>query len=480
MKYPSQPGLLILLISVLGCGNPPATPPPDPGPGPNPGPLSSYVNRGGSFFGSGEGFNRFYTDSSWVATRTLYVSRTGNNSNAATNSQQNPAPVSAIPGLVEPGDKVIFLQSASPYTNVNIHLEPEKSGSYDAPVVFVAERDAGGGYGVHLECRNGSTNADSSCFNFEGSNYMAVEGFEMSGGFYGVRAVGLDYASTQHQQGIAVLNNKIHDQDKDPIFTGQSDWSVIEGNEAYNAGSGDGHGIYISNGSDWGIVRRNELYQNASSDLQINADPASTCDDVGLLYIDPACDGPAENGQGQGVSEYFVVIDNFLHHGDGQGPNFTSVRNSRVVHNIFGPYDRHNTSFWQETDNPNLGSSGNIIEDNLFVGNNSHLLQLVVYATGNTVRNNIFLALNMNGTGASSSINSLEIDGLSSAAFEGNMYIGGYLDGHIVQANEDDRDDYDPDWFTNNGFGRIHHPEDWTPSGTSPYGNFKSWEPPEF
>ena len=89
---------------------------------------------------------------------------------------------------------------------------------------------------------------------------------------------------------------------------------------AFGAKAGDGHGIYLSNGSDWNIVRFNETYANVSSDFQINADPASTCKEVGIPFNDPRCDAYAGTGEGgQGASDYFLVDSNYFHHGVGQG-----------------------------------------------------------------------------------------------------------------------------------------------------------------
>ncbi len=214
-----------------------------------------------------------------------------------------------------------------------------------------------------------------TCFNLEGADYVAVDGFELIGGRYGVRAIGAGYAASEHSRGIAVIDCKGHDQDRDPFFSGQADWAVWERNVAYGAKAGDGHGIYLSNGGDWNIVRYNETYGNVSSDFQINADPDSTCKEVGIPFNDPRCDAYAGTGEGgQGASDYFLVDSNYFHHGaaTGSGANFTSVRRSVIRNNIFGFYPRHGVSFWQETDNPKLGSSDNKILHNLFITTGRH------------------------------------------------------------------------------------------------------------
>ncbi len=145
------------------------------------------------------------------------------------------------------------------------------------------------------------------------------------------------------------------------------------------------------------------------------------------------------------------------------------MRNSSVSNNISGPYERHNTSLWQETSNADLGSSGNTIEANLFVGYKGHLLQLINDASANTLTGNILLALNTSASSSGPSIISIEIGASSGGPFSGNSYIGGFTDGHTVRAGEHQRADYDPMWITNTGFGRTNHPEDWTPSGSAPF-----------
>ena len=211
-----------------------------------------------------------------------------------------------------PGTQINFLRgkyqgaSSSPKQN---------SGTYDEPIVLYAERNEDKSLGVAMTCCNSGR---QTCFNLEGADYVAVDGFELIGGRYGVRAIGAGYAASQHSRGIAVIDCKAHDQDRDPFFSGQADWAVWERNVAFGAKAGDGHGIYLSNGGDWNIVRYNETYGNVSSDFQINADPDSTCKEVGIPFNDPRCDAYAGTGEGgQGASDYFLVDSNYFHHGVG-------------------------------------------------------------------------------------------------------------------------------------------------------------------
>ena len=436
------------------------------------------VERGGLYFNQPEQFNRYYTDKDYMPQRTLYVSPFGENADLQTNSREAPASVSTAFANVQAGDQIYFLRNQQAYQGC-YGLSLEQSGTYDDPIVLFAERNDDDTRGVKIEC---CESGRQSCINLEGANYIAIDGFELEGGHYGVRAVGLNYDSLSHQKGVAVINTEAHDNCKDPFFTGQSDWAVFENNIGHGAGSCDGHGIYISNGSDWNIVRNNELYENASSDFQINADPELTCVYSGIEYDDPQCDGPAELGQGRGASDYMHIEGNYFHNGYSQGPNFTSVRYSMVTHNIIGLYARHGTSFWQETSNPNLGSSENTIQDNLFIGENRrHVLQFINNSDRNEIKNNIFLGVSIDGSDVSVNRSTVLLDVDASVAdnsYSGNYYISGQFDGYSPNGSEFSLDEFDPGWFTTFPYDRMGSTADWTPTESAPFGGFGGWSPP--
>lgn len=427
--------------------------------------IPSRPGRGAPFFGTVERFNRYYTDSDYVPVSTIYVSPTGTGSGTET----EPASVDDAFARVQAGETIRFL--AGSYEGC-WQLDSDGSGTYDAPIVIEAERTPNGQRGAHIRC---CESGRRSCFNLEGANYVAISGFILEGGRFGVRAVGLGYASAEHQVGIAIVDNEGFDQDNDPFFTGQSDWIAVEDNVGHGAGAGDGHGIYLSNGSDWMVVRGNDLYDNASSDFQINADPASTCADVSIPYDDPRCDGSATQGLGQGVSEFVLVENNYFHDGRSQGPNFTSVRNSIVRNNIIGPYARHGTSFWQETDNPQLGSSDNLVHHNLFIGvqANRHMLSFTRYSDRNDVRNNLFLGLSITPTDATANpdVVLMEVDTMTTSqnGFEGNYFCGGRLDGHVANASEVVNAGFEPTWFEDFPLDSMGAPESFVPASTAPF-----------
>lgn len=414
--------------------------------------------RGEFFFASPERFNRYYTDPAYQSTRILYVSPNGNGDGSASSPMH---PDHAF-SQVQAGQKILFQNGH--YTGC-WELDEDRSGTYDSPVVIKAVSTD-----VSIDC---CSSGRKTCFNLEGANHVAIDGFSLRGGSYGIRAVGLEHAQPGHQQGIAILNNNIGHQHKDPVFSGQSDWMVVDGNSAHNAGDGDGHGIYLSNGGDWAIVRNNELYNNASSDFQINADPQSTCAENDIAYDDPRCDGSALKGLGQGITEFVLVEGNYFHNSD-VGPNFTSVRNAVVRNNIFGPYVRHGTSFWQETDNPRLGSSDNRIEHNLFIGSNRrHVLQSIAHSDRNLVRNNILLGYEQTGSSTRANPDTVLVeidpDTVLDNLFSGNVYIGGRFSGFSPAKGEQRLNEFDPAWFGNFPADGMGTATGFRPGKTAPF-----------
>ncbi|WP_456373644.1 hypothetical protein [Thiolapillus sp.] len=420
--------------------------------------LVTVPQRGADFFGTTERFNRYYTDRNYKPKRILHVSPQGNGDG----SEGAPMSVGSALSQVRPGDQILFQEGQ--YQGC-WQLDEDQSGTYDMPVVLKAQSPE-----VNIDCCN---NGRASCFNLEGADYVAIDGFNLQGGSYGIRSVGLAYQASGHQKGIAILNTKAGNQYKDPFFSGQSDWMVLDGNTGYGGGDGDGHGIYLSNGGDWAVVRNNELYHNSSSDFQINADPISTCEDDGIPYDDPRCHGSALEQLGQGISEFILVENNYFHNSN-IGPNFTSVRNAVVRNNIIGPYTRHGTSFWQETDVPELGSSNNRIEHNLFLGNNSrHVLQTIAWSDRNQIRNNVLLGTRLSAGSISTNPDTVLVevdqDTVTGNMFSGNVYIGGHFDGFSPSPEEKRLRSFSSSWFNHfppDGMGQA---SDYRPDKTAPF-----------
>lgn len=428
------------------------------------GKAGAAVARGAMFFGFPERFNRHYTDPSWRPSRTVYVSPTGVGDGATRASPM--APRDAV-SAVRPGTMIRFLPGR--YLG-GLDLSREESGTYDEPVVLFGERNEDGSIGVVMDCAVGKR---QTCINLEGADHVAVDGFEFIGGNFGVRMVGLSYDASGHSRGNAVLDCIGHDQERDPFFSAQSDWAVWERLVAHGARKGDGHGLYISNGGDWNIVRGNETFANHSSDFQINADPASTCAGEGIAFDDPRCGAYAGEGEGgRGASDYFLVENNFFHHGSGPGANFTSVRRSLIRNNIFGPQARHNVSFWQETENPKLGSSDNRILHNLFITTGRHGVQFVAGSTRNHFINNIVLAVSIADGKVAANPDALlmEVDPtVADNVYEGNFYSAGRIVGREPNSSERVRADFSADWFRRFPAGLDRDPANLTPAPGAPF-----------
>ncbi len=435
------------------------------------------VARGGQYFGFSEKFNRYYTDCAWQPSSTVYVSPNGTGNGS---SRASPTSVATALAAVVPGTMVVF--TAGSYSGC-YELDSDHGGSYDNPIVLVGERKADGSPAVTINC---CSSGRKTCINLEASDYVAVDGFELIGGDYGVRAVGSGYPANQHQKGTAVLNDIGHGQNKDPFFTGESDWLVIESCIGHDSGSGDGHGIYLSNGSDWNIARYNETYNTASSDFQINADPLSTCSDDGVAYDDPECDAVAGSGPtgGRGASDFMLIDSNFFHHSLAQGPNFTSVRNSTIKNNIFALPAKHGASFWQETDNPKLGSSNNLVAHNLFITqvNDRQAIGVTNDSTGNQFRNNVVVALTISGTTVTANANgqllATDATTVQATTFEHNAWVSGYFGSddsspaYSPTASERVVPSLDPTWFAAFPTSVGHDPAAFAPTATTPWLDF--------
>lgn len=427
-------------------------------------PAKPAVARGGRYMGFSEKFNRYYTDPAWKPSKTVYVSPNGSGNGA---SRETPMSVKAAVAAARPGTQIHFLRGK--YQGC-FEFTKETGGSYDEPVVLYGERNPDKSLGVAVTCCGGGR---QTCFNLEAADYVAVDGFELIGGQYGVRVVGSGYDASEHARGAAVIDCNGHDQEKDPFFSGQVDWAVWERNVASGAKKGDGHGIYISNGSDWNIVRFNETFGGVSSDFQINASPIEMCKEEGIAFDDPRCDAYAGEGEGgRGASDYFLVDGNYFHHSLGPGPNFTSVRRSLIRNNIFGPQTRHNVSFWQETDNPKLGSSENKILHNLFITTGRHGVQFANNSNRNTFANNVILGVRAGGGGMAANPAALlmEVDDtVEENTYRGNLYVSGKIEGRSPNGEETTQAEFSPGWFATFPAGMNRDPNAFKPTADAPF-----------
>ena len=89
-------------------------------------------------------------------------------------------------------------------------------------------------------------------------------------------------------------------------------------------------------------------------------------------------------------------------------------------------------SFWQETDNPKLGSSDNKILHNLFITTGRHGVQFKNNSTRNEFANNVLLGVRMNGGDVTANPSALlmEVDDtVGENIYRANLYVSGKLEG---------------------------------------------------
>jgi hypothetical protein len=144
--------------------------------------------------------------------------------------------------------------------------------------------------------------------------------------------------------------------------------------------------------------------------------------------------------------------------------------------NSFAIYARHGVSFWQETTNPNLGSSDNLVLHNLFVTtqSNRQALQFIVDSTRNRVENNLLVAVTISGTTVSANASGLllEVDSTVSAnTYVHNYYVSGQVNGRTPNAMEHVDATFSSTWFQALPTALSNDPHGFTPTATAPFLN---------
>ena len=218
-----------------------------------------------------------------------------------------------------------------------------------------------------------------TCFNLEGADYVAVDGFELIGGRYGVRAVGAGYAASQHSRGIAVLNSNGHDQDRDPFFSGQADWAVWEGNVATarkRATATASTSATAATGTSSASTRPTRMSPATSRSTPIPPPPARRSASRSTTRAATPMPAPAKAARARATTSSSTRTTS------------TTARTARAELHERAPQRRPQQHFrlpepgttcrfWQETDNPRLGSSENRIVHNLFITTGRHAVQFV-------------------------------------------------------------------------------------------------------
>jgi hypothetical protein len=137
-------------------------------------------------------------------------------------------------------------------------------------------------------------------------------------------------------------------------------------------------------------------------------------------------------------------------------------------------------SFWQETDEPQLGSRENVIVHNLFVTTGRHAVQFINHATRNVFANNILLGLRASGNAwtANPSAVLMEVDNSVGANdYRSNLYVSGRLNGRAAGAGEVARPDFSPAWYVALPTGLDRNPDAFRPAAGAPFLNAGAFSP---
>ncbi len=229
----------------------------------------------------------------------------------------------------------------------------EASGTEAAPLAFVAAP------GVVV---SGDNEVTDDGLNLEGSAWVTIEGFEVTG----ATRAGIRTVLGEH---VTLRGNHIHDNGRWGVLTGFSDDLLIERNEV--SGSVDEHGVYVANSGDRPVVRGNVLWGNAAAGLHMNGD--------------------LSNG-GDGVISDAIVEGNTLFGNGAAGGgaiNCDGVTGSVFSNNLI--YDNLSVGIALYQIDGGAPSNGNLVINNTIVMPDGSRWGVVLHdgATNTTLRNNI-------------------------------------------------------------------------------------------
>ena len=229
-------------------------------------------------------------------------------------------------------------------------------------------------------------------------SYIEVEGLRCTGAERAGVSVG-------RSEGCAVRKCVCYDNGTWGIFSGFAEALTVEDNVC--RGSKREHGIYLSNSTDHAIVRRNHCHNNARCGIQFNGDP----------FI------PG----GDGVMSYNLIEGNILHD-NMTNFNVTCVADSVIRNNLFYHCKTKAMALWDTLAGYQYSSKNNVIVNNTFIMDNAtrECIQLRNGATGNTIRNNIFVCPYYSIVADPSSVEGTVIDhNLYFASIEPERFIWG-------------------------------------------------------
>lgn len=302
---------------------------------------------------------------------TYYVKPVGNNTSNGTSIANAFQTLQHASDVAEAGDSVIVL--AGTYSG----FYQTSSGTAAQPIVFSAEAN------VIINTPNNTTNDG---INLEGSDYVVIEGFKITGvPRAGIRSV--------INTGVVIKNNIADQCGVWGILTGFSENILIENNECSR--SVQQHGIYFSNSADNPIIRNNICWGNNDCGIHMNGD------------ISMGGDGIISNA----LVEKNIIYNNGA--GGGSGINCDGVQNSRIQNNLL--YNNHSSGISLYQIDAGDAAKNNIIANNTILqpADGRWALNIMDGSTGNKVFNNIFYS-------AHSFRGSISIDPGSLSGFHSN------------------------------------------------------------
>jgi len=286
---------------------------------------------------------------SYTRAETFYVSPAGSDENSGTDPGSPFLTLQHATSEARPGDEVLVADGNYRGTNIT------RSGTPGAPITFRATGPA-----VVIDRPNTFTNNDG--INVEGGDWIVIEGFLCRGlPRAGIRLVNADHCT--------VRNNLCEDNGVWGIFTGFTNDLLVENNIC--SGSGDEHGIYVSNSSDRPVLHSNTCFSNRGSGIQINADA---------------------NFEGDGISSDAQIYNNTLYdngRGGGAAINLDGAVDALIYNNLL--YGNHATGIALFKIDAAAASSGARIYHNTII-NASDGRWCIVAKNGSTeadIRNNI-------------------------------------------------------------------------------------------
>ncbi len=260
--------------------------------------------------------------------------------------QADPGSLKEIVEKLEAGDTVVL-----------------SDGEYEGGVVISASGTPENPVIIKAAGKNALFRGGRDGIRLDGS-YITLEGVRVTGAERGGITSG-------RNTGCVIRNCVSFENGVWGIFSGFSEGLVVEGNECY--GQKTEHGIYLSNSTDNAVVRGNHSHHNMACGIQFNGDP--------------------QIPGGDGIMSGNLVENNILH------DNFTNLNlacfsDSVVRNNLIYHCKTKAIALWDDGNTPEYGSKNNLIINNTIIMDNvtRECIQLRNGSTGNTIRNNLFVA----------------------------------------------------------------------------------------